>query len=70
MLFRSTDLPPAYNQVAGHAHTHSHPHTHTDAHDDELAVRVANETLAQWHKDLKLSIEPLRAGISEDAVEE
>ena len=65
-----TDLPPAYNQVAGHAHTHTHPHTHTDAHDDELAVRVANETLAKWHKGLKLPIEPLSAGISEDAVEE
>lgn len=51
------DLPPSYHQVAGQDQ-------------DELAVRVANETLKKWHKGLKLPIEPLSAGISEDAVED
>ena len=51
------DLPPSYNQVAGQDQ-------------DELAVRVANETLRKWHKGLKLPIEPLRGGISEDAIED
>ncbi|KAI0635993.1 hypothetical protein C8Q77DRAFT_1155725 [Trametes polyzona] len=51
------DLPPAYNQVAGEGH-------------DELALRVANETLKTWHKGLKLPIEPLLGGISEDAIED
>ncbi|KAL1949543.1 hypothetical protein VTO73DRAFT_8424 [Trametes versicolor] len=48
------DLPPAYNQVAG----------------DELALRVANETLKTWHKGLKFPIEPLIGGVSVDAVED
>ncbi|KAH9902726.1 hypothetical protein C8Q73DRAFT_785370 [Cubamyces lactineus] len=51
------DLPPAYNQVAGQA-------------SDELAIRVANETLKTWHKGLKFPIEPVMGGISEDAVED
>lgn len=51
------DLPPSYNQVAGHDQ-------------DELARRVANETLKKWHKGLKLPIEPVAGGISEDAVED
>ncbi|CDO68952.1 hypothetical protein BN946_scf185000.g95 [Trametes cinnabarina] len=51
------DLPPSYNQVAGEA-------------SDELAMRVANETLKTWHKGLKFPIEPVLGGISEDAVEE
>ena len=51
------DLPPSYHQVAGQDQ-------------DELAVRVANETLKKWHKGLKLPIEPLSGGISEDAVED
>ena len=37
---------------------------------DQLAIRVANETLKQWHKGLKLPIEPVPGGISEDAVED
>ncbi|GBE87960.1 predicted protein [Sparassis crispa] len=51
------DLPPSYNQVAG-------------VDRDELALRVANETLKQWHKGLKLPIEPVAGGISADAVED
>ncbi|OBZ66290.1 hypothetical protein A0H81_13780 [Grifola frondosa] len=37
---------------------------------DELAIRVANETLKKWHKGLKLPIEPVAGGISEDALED
>ncbi|KAL7279236.1 hypothetical protein ACG7TL_007076 [Trametes sanguinea] len=51
------DLPPSYHQVAGEA-------------SDELAMRVANETLKTWHKGLKFPIESIPGGISEDAVEE
>ncbi|THG97523.1 hypothetical protein EW026_g4492 [Hermanssonia centrifuga] len=51
------DLPPAYNQV-------------TNEDQDQLAVRVANETLKKWHKGLKLPIEPVPGGISEDAIED
>ncbi|KAI0955779.1 hypothetical protein AcV7_006354 [Taiwanofungus camphoratus] len=51
------DLPPAYNQVTGQDQ-------------DELAIRVANETLKKWHKGLKLPIEPVAGGISEDAIED
>lgn len=51
------DLPPSYHQVAGQDH-------------DDLAVRVADETLKKWHKGLKLPIEPLTGGISEDAIED
>lgn len=51
------DLPPSYNQVAGQDQ-------------DELAIRVANETLKKWHKGLKLPIEPIPGGISEDAIED
>ncbi|KAH9846647.1 hypothetical protein C2E23DRAFT_890636 [Lenzites betulinus] len=51
------DLPPAYNQVAHESH-------------DELALRVANETLKTWHKGIKFPIEPLIGGVSEDAVED
>jgi hypothetical protein len=53
----SHDLPPSYTQVAGQDH-------------DQLAIRVANETLKKWHKGLKLPIEPVPGGISEDAVED
>ncbi|OCH85171.1 hypothetical protein OBBRIDRAFT_860400 [Obba rivulosa] len=52
-----SDLPPSYTQVAGQD---------TDA----LALRVANETLKQWHKGLKLPIEPVAGGISEEAAED
>lgn len=51
------DLPPSYNQVAGQDQ-------------DELAIRVANETLKKWHKGLRLPIEPVTGGISEDAIED
>ncbi|KZT01531.1 uncharacterized protein LAESUDRAFT_731104 [Laetiporus sulphureus 93-53] len=51
------DLPPDYNQVTGQDR-------------DELALRVANETLKKWHKGLKLPIEPVKGGISEDAAED
>jgi len=51
------DLPPDYNQVTGQDR-------------DELAIRVANETLKKWHKGLKLPIEPVRGGISADAIED
>ncbi|KAI0359798.1 hypothetical protein OH77DRAFT_1419125 [Trametes cingulata] len=51
------DLPPSYNQVAGQDQ-------------DELALRVANETLKTWHKGLKLPIQPIIGGVSEDAVED
>ncbi|KAI0671802.1 hypothetical protein C8Q78DRAFT_1189665 [Trametes maxima] len=51
------DLPPAYNQVA-------------NQDPDELALRVANETLKTWHKGLKFPIVPISGGISEDAVED
>ncbi|CCL98646.1 uncharacterized protein FIBRA_00648 [Fibroporia radiculosa] len=51
------DLPPDYNQVTEHDR-------------DELAIRVANETLKKWHKGLKLPIEPVQGGISEDAIED
>lgn len=51
------DLPPSYTQVAGEDQDH-------------LAIRVANETLKQWHKGLRLPIEPVPGGISEDAVED
>ncbi|EMD33853.1 hypothetical protein CERSUDRAFT_159094 [Gelatoporia subvermispora B] len=56
-LHPHSDLPPSYNQVAGQ-----------DA--DALALRVANETLKQWHKGLQLPIEPIAGGISEEAVED
>ncbi|EKM49209.1 uncharacterized protein PHACADRAFT_214467 [Phanerochaete carnosa HHB-10118-sp] len=52
-----SDLPPSYNQVAGEDQ-------------DALAIRVANETLKKWHKGLRLPIEPVPGGISEDAVED
>lgn len=51
------DLPPAYNQVAS-------------ADQDELAARVADETLKKWHKGLQLPIQPVKDGISEDALED
>lgn len=51
------DLPPAYNQVTNHDQ-------------DELALKIANETLKQWHKGIKLPIEPLGSGVSSDALEE
>lgn len=51
------DLPPSYNQVAGEDQ-------------GKLAIRVANETLKKWHKGLKLPIEPVPGGISEDAIED
>lgn len=51
------DLPPAYAQV-------------TNQDQNELALRVANETLRKWHKGLKLPIEAVEGGISEDAVED
>jgi hypothetical protein len=50
------DLPPAYNQV------------HQDT--DEVALRIANETLKQWHNGVQPPIEPLPGGVSMDAVEE
>ncbi len=50
----SSDLPPAYDKVTG----------------EDMALRVANETLKTWHPGLKLPIEPLVNGISEDAIEE
>lgn len=51
------DLPPAYNQI-------------TQRDQDELAVRVADETLRKWHKGLKLPIEAVAGGVSEEALED
>lgn len=51
------DLPPSYHQVAGQDQ-------------DELAIRVANETLKKWHNGLKLPFEPVPGGVSEDVVED
>ncbi|KAH8100862.1 hypothetical protein BXZ70DRAFT_133219 [Cristinia sonorae] len=51
------DLPPAYQSVANEDR-------------DQLAVRVANETLKTWHQGMKFPIEPVAGGISEDAVED
>lgn len=51
------DLPPDYEQVTGQDR-------------DELALRVAQETLKKWHKGLRLPIEPVSGGISDDAVED
>ncbi|TCD67167.1 hypothetical protein EIP91_000452 [Steccherinum ochraceum] len=51
------DLPPAYQSVANEDR-------------DQLARRVADETLKTWHKGMKFPIEPVSGGISEDAVED
>ncbi|KAI0090985.1 hypothetical protein BDY19DRAFT_984049 [Irpex rosettiformis] len=49
------DSPPTYGQVIGHDH-------------DELATRVADETLKKWHPGLKPPIKALSGGISEDTI--
>lgn len=53
----SHDLPPAYQSVANEDR-------------DQLALRVANETLKTWHKGMNFPVEPITGGISEDAVED
>ncbi|KZT67427.1 hypothetical protein DAEQUDRAFT_391530 [Daedalea quercina L-15889] len=52
------DLPPDYHQV-------------TSAQErEEFAMRVAEETVKQWHQGLTLPIEALPGGVSEDAAED
>lgn len=51
------DLPPAYQSVANEDR-------------DQLARRVADETLKTWHKGMKFPIQPVAGGISEDAIED
>ncbi|TFK92674.1 hypothetical protein K466DRAFT_623659 [Polyporus arcularius HHB13444] len=54
LLPHGHDLPPAYDKVTG----------------EDLAVRVANETIKAWHPGLTLPIGPLVGGISEEAIED
>lgn len=61
----STLIPPTPKAE----HPHDLPPAYNQVQDD-LAVRVANETLKTWHKGLKLPIEPIPGGISDDAIEE
>ncbi|TBU62721.1 hypothetical protein BD310DRAFT_974124 [Dichomitus squalens] len=48
------DLPPAYDKVTG----------------EDLAVRVANESLKAWHPGLSVPIQARAGGIPEEAVED
>lgn len=56
------ELPPSYAQIAG-----------PSSLNDELANFDLNniaETVQHWHKGLALPVQPVRGGVSEDAVEE
>ncbi|RPD60129.1 hypothetical protein L227DRAFT_107788 [Lentinus tigrinus ALCF2SS1-6] len=68
----STLLPPT--PKAAHEHLHPHGHDLPPAYDkvtgEDLALRVANETIKTWHPGLTLPIAPLVGGISEEAVED
>ncbi|KAI0342594.1 hypothetical protein BDW22DRAFT_1357031 [Trametopsis cervina] len=68
----STALPATPKSDQLHTHTHDQPPTYSQvtghSHEDELAIRVADETLRKWHKGLKFPIEPVPGGVSEDAI--
>ena len=51
------DLPPDYHQV-------------TSQEREELAIRVAEETVKQWHHGLKLPIQPIPGGVSLETAED
>lgn len=51
------DLPPSYNQVTG-------------VGQEELAIRIADETLKTWHTGLQLPIQAIPGGVSEEAIED
>lgn len=56
-LDHETDLPPDYHQV-------------TSQEREELAIRVAEETVKQWHHGLKLPIQPISGGVSLETAED
>lgn len=69
----STLLPPTPKAQTEHLHPHDLPpayHSVASEDRDELALRVANETLKTWHKGMKFPIEPIAGGVSQDAVED
>ncbi|KAI0749810.1 hypothetical protein C8Q80DRAFT_648387 [Daedaleopsis nitida] len=68
----STLLPPTPRAQSEHLHPHTHdlPPAYDKVTGEDMALRVANETLKTWHPGLKLPIEPLVGGISEDVVED
>lgn len=51
------------------AHAHDLPPAYAESQ-EELAVRVADETLKTWHKGLKLPIQAVAGGVSEEAIED
>lgn len=57
LLDHETDLPPDYHQV-------------TSQEREELAIRVAEETVKQWHHGLKLPIQPIPGGVSLETAED
>ncbi|KAI0707312.1 hypothetical protein C8Q76DRAFT_629087 [Earliella scabrosa] len=66
----STLLPPTPKAQPEHLHTHDLPPAYDKVTGEDMALRVANETLKTWHPGLKLPIQPLVGGISEDAIED
>ncbi|TFY50647.1 hypothetical protein EVJ58_g10954, partial [Rhodofomes roseus] len=71
----STLLPPTPRQKSEELHDHMHdlPPDYdqvTSEEREQLAMRVAEETVKQWHRGLKLPIEPVEGGISGDAAED
>ena len=65
----STLIPPTPKAQAEHLHPHDLPPAYQSVASedrDQLAVRVANETLKTWHKGMKFPVEPIIGGISEE----
>ncbi|KAJ3483586.1 hypothetical protein NLI96_g6211 [Meripilus lineatus] len=67
----STILPPT-PKSEHQPHTHEH-HDLPPAYDqasEDLALRIANETLKTWHKGTKFPFQPIEGGISEEVIED
>lgn len=69
----STILPPTPKSSLTHDHQDIHAHDLPPAYDqasEDLALRIANETLKTWHKGLHFPVQPIEGGVSDDAVED